>query len=303
MAAAWASPTRWTAEAADRFEVVVIDPLSSVADALGLDFDKSNAEFVQFYNSLVQPLVTAGLAVAMLDNIGHAIEASKRAKGVSAEKDCVDLEFSCARYPRPAGLRVTATKTRSVRVAFTVGTAWIFDRESQLISLQEDSQHDDERHEDGGDRDDVPFRPTRLMERVSRTVEAQPGLSGKGVIAATEGKSTYLRLAIELLTTEGFIEDRGTARKAALHSLRPYREADGTASGSRGSESGSPAVPGTGLDTGSLVPPPYGGNKGPGDHNTNGNGHAVPDDIEARAERLLTDNADLAGDNERGRPS
>ena len=141
-----------------------------------------------------------------------------------------------------------------------VGTAWIFDRESQLISLR--ARSTTERHEDGGDRDDVPFRPTRLMERVSRTVEAQPGLSGKGVIAATEGKSTFLRLAIEPLTTEGFIEARGTARNAALLAASVSRGGR-SASGSRGSESGSPAVSGTGLDP---VPwfPSLRGEKGPG---------------------------------------
>ena len=31
-----------------RYDVVEIDPLSAVAAALGLDFDKSNADFVSF---------------------------------------------------------------------------------------------------------------------------------------------------------------------------------------------------------------------------------------------------------------
>ena len=63
------------------FDVVGIDPLSAVASTLDLDFDKSNAEFVRFYDRLVQPLATAGVAVVMLDNIGHAIEARGASEG------------------------------------------------------------------------------------------------------------------------------------------------------------------------------------------------------------------------------
>ena len=42
---------------------MAIDPLSAVASTLDLDFDKSNAEFVAFYDKLVQPLVDRGLSI------------------------------------------------------------------------------------------------------------------------------------------------------------------------------------------------------------------------------------------------
>ncbi len=46
-----------------------------VAATLDHDFDKSNAEFVQFYDTLVQPLVTAGSTGVFFENVGHALEA------------------------------------------------------------------------------------------------------------------------------------------------------------------------------------------------------------------------------------
>ncbi|UGS37599.1 AAA family ATPase [Capillimicrobium parvum] len=65
---AWDEPDAWARDVPPAYDVVVIDPLSAVASALDLDFDSSNAEFVQFYDRLVQPLVGAGVAVVMLDN-------------------------------------------------------------------------------------------------------------------------------------------------------------------------------------------------------------------------------------------
>ncbi|MBA2238724.1 MAG: AAA family ATPase, partial [Lysobacter sp.] len=109
---AWRSPDRWVRDVVDRFDVVILDPLSSVAAALDLDFDTSNADFVAFYARLVQPLVTAGVAVPLLDNIGHDAEARNRPKGASAKRDCVDLEFAAKLQADPAGLLVTATKVR-----------------------------------------------------------------------------------------------------------------------------------------------------------------------------------------------
>ena len=52
------------------------------------------------------------------------------------------------------------------------------------------------------------FRPTGLMEKVSRTVEEEPGLSKRALRTAEGGKKDYLDLAIELLLAEGFIEPR-----------------------------------------------------------------------------------------------
>jgi hypothetical protein len=111
---AWGDPDRWVADVVERFQIVGIDPLSTVASALDLDFDKSNTEFVAFYDRLVQPLVNRGVWTVMLDNIGHAIEAKTRAKGPSAKGDKADLTFSCALQPTPVGLVVTARKVRSV---------------------------------------------------------------------------------------------------------------------------------------------------------------------------------------------
>ena len=63
---AWENPGGWVDGIAAAYDLIVIDPLSAVASALDLNFDQSNAEFVKFYDRLVQPLTTlAGADVAM----------------------------------------------------------------------------------------------------------------------------------------------------------------------------------------------------------------------------------------------
>jgi hypothetical protein len=47
--------------------------------------------------------VTAGVFVAHVDNIGHALEAKNRAKGASAKQDKPGLMFCCRTTNAPHG--------------------------------------------------------------------------------------------------------------------------------------------------------------------------------------------------------
>lgn len=72
------------------------------------------------------------------------------------------------------------------------------------------------------------FRPTYLMERVSRYLEGYPGAeaSRHDVLQAVTGKEEYLRQALDVLLLEGFVSERSGARGARLvTSERPFREA------------------------------------------------------------------------------
>jgi hypothetical protein len=217
VAHAWQSPEEWVREAAKRFDVVAIDPLSAVASAIDLDFDKSNAEFVRFYDRLVQPLTGAGATVVMLENIGHSVDARARAKGVSAKQDRADLTFSCSLRTTPASLVVTARKVRTVRAAFERGDEWVFARETQRITRREG--HD-------GDHD-AGWRPTYLMERLSQAIEAGPGQTTGALLRNTKGKDAHLGEALKQLVADEYVRVEPGPRNAQLHySARPYREED-----------------------------------------------------------------------------
>lgn len=49
------------------------------------------------------------------------------------------------------------------------------------------------------------FRPTTLMERVSRFLEELPSATTRGVLAEVQGKDKHLRAALDILATEGYV--------------------------------------------------------------------------------------------------
>src|ERR1019366_8930846 len=50
------------------------------------------------------------------------------------------------------------------------------------------------------------FRPTHLMEEMSKAIVNSPGLTTRALRGAIAGKSEYKDLALELLVIEGYVE-------------------------------------------------------------------------------------------------
>ena len=213
--AAWATPEDWVSGIVGAYEIVAIDPVSAVASALSLDFDKSNDDWVRFYDRLIMPLTSAGVLVLLLDNVGHAEDAKRRAKGASAKSDRADLTFSCSLCAEPVGLLIKAHKVRGVRAGFRRGDEWLFAKDSQRITRRE-----------GMDR--PAFRPTHIMQRVSETVEQSPGLSRNAIRTAVGGRAENVTLAVELLLSEGYVKVRRDGKAHAHYSVTPFREPTGS---------------------------------------------------------------------------
>jgi hypothetical protein len=73
------------------------------------------------------------------------------------------------------------------------------------------------------------FRPTRLMEQVSRFVETNGGCSQRKICAAVTGKDDNIKKATDILIGDDYIEATGTNERGAKfkhRSLKPYREVD-----------------------------------------------------------------------------
>lgn len=67
------------------------------------------------------------------------------------------------------------------------------------------------------------FRPTILMERISKYVEAHPGLSGRAIVDAVRGKVAHKRLALELLIAEGYVDFIRVGNAHQHKSGQPFR--------------------------------------------------------------------------------
>ena len=74
----------------------------------------------------------------------------------------------------------------------------------------------------------VSWRPTALMERVSRAIEdATEPMSWRAVDSAVPGKSTHKQTALRELVSGGYVVAQDGARNAKLHtSVNPYRQHD-----------------------------------------------------------------------------
>ncbi len=71
------------------------------------------------------------------------------------------------------------------------------------------------------------FRPTVLMERVSRYIESNPGASKRQTEKDVTGKGEGIRQAIDVLVDEGYFDMQMGVRPGSLelYSLAPYRQA------------------------------------------------------------------------------
>ena len=80
----------------------------------------------------------------------------------------------------------------------------------------------------GHDDEDRPFRPTGLMEKVSRRLEMSPEpLSQKDATLDLGKKAEHARAALALLISEGYVTKETGPRGAHLHtSERAYRQAE-----------------------------------------------------------------------------
>lgn len=212
IATAASDPIGWVSGVTEAYDLVVLDPVSAAASALNLDFDRSNDDWVRFYDKIVQPLTAAGVAVVLIDNVGYAEEAKSRPKGVSAKQDRADLTFSCTLSAEPVALIIKAHKVSSVRAGFQRGDEWICAKETQTIERRI------------GGSTPTTFRPTFLMEAVSRAVEQTPGLSSNAIQETVQGRAATKKAARELLVAEGFVRVEHKGQEQRHYSVRAFRQ-------------------------------------------------------------------------------
>jgi hypothetical protein len=78
-------------------------------------------------------------------------------------------------------------------------------------------------------RDGDAFEPTYLMEKISRYVQLNPGLSKKSIEGVLNGKTDTKRLALELLVTRGYIGTKKAGTRGAVqhfHEKAYYADPD-----------------------------------------------------------------------------
>jgi hypothetical protein len=200
--------------------LVVIDGLTEAMALEGLDVN-SNTDVAKWLFLLARPAGNAGAAVLMQDHVTKDKEKRGRyGLGAGHKRAGVDVTYMLEPVePFGRGLdgmsRLSVTKDRPGHVRQHAEGDYI--AEMRVLS-----RPDHVRIQLDPPSEREPFRPTVLMERISRAIEESPGLNKNGV-RGLRGNNDAKETALRLLVEEKFVhvEQDGQARKH--YSVRPYR--------------------------------------------------------------------------------
>jgi hypothetical protein len=229
-------------------DLAIFDSSRLALSGVGLAEDKAD-DYGKFVNALILPLIKAGAATIMLDNTGHGEQ--DRARGTSSKADLNEVVYALkAGAPfdrdRAGHLRLIRTRSRFSGLPRELHVHLGANTYTAPVDVSPD-----------GDRQERPFRPTVLMERVSLALQAEPGLSKRSIRTAVSGRAEWIDLALEILIAEGYVEDRRDGKANRHHSIKPYLEASAEADRVPVSDR-VPTVSRTRLQTVSRVPLPRG---------------------------------------------
>lgn len=211
-------------------DVVILDSLGEILPMLGVK-SVDNDEITAALRTICMPPAKAGSCVIAVDHLPKSAEARSTgyAIGGTAKKRAVDgayLRAEARTQPTPGGigritLRIEKDRTGELRKSSGGGYAGTFTLDSTVPGVTTWSIG----REDSPITADGKFRPTHLMERISRHVEDNDQSSFREIKLAVRGTDTHLRAAIECLVAEGFLSRIDGRNNAKLHhSIATYRE-------------------------------------------------------------------------------
>jgi hypothetical protein len=176
--------------------------------------------------ALAKRLARSGAAVLLLDHVPKNVDNRDMEIGSQRKQAAITgASYRCDTITSPAKgrdglLKLVVRKDRlgNRPKGSVAAEVHILERDGPLtIELKvSESQAATER----GER----FRPTHLMERVSRWLELHPGATVRQIEADVTGKGTALRTATDVLIEEGFIQVERVGQALEHTSIRDYRE-------------------------------------------------------------------------------
>jgi hypothetical protein len=223
---------------ARRIRLFVVDAFNPLLSLHGLD-PNSTADVEAFWREVATPITDAGAAPLMLDHVVKNREAQgKYAYGSErkASGAIVHVGFRLLEPLTRGGSGAAHLMTHKDRPGFlprpTIGRL-VLDSNAGAISY---------RLEEDRSRADGRFRPTVLMERISRRLELlDDPVSQTWVEENVSGNAPALREALAVLTDEGYMERADGPRNSFLFSaIRPFREADDAVESDVGATPSSP---------------------------------------------------------------
>lgn len=201
-------------------DVVVID---SVGESLAVEGMAPNDDdaVTQWFRLLPRMLARRGAAVIGLDHVTKskderglwAIGSQRKLAAIDGAAYGVDVSVAPTKT-KDGRLKITAAKDRHGtyqrgHLVAQVAVNNVDTGVAVIITAPE-----------------TRFRPTVIMERVSRMLEEVPTASGRGIEQTVKGKAEHIRAALDVLVDEKFVACEVTGRGNQYSSLTAFRETD-----------------------------------------------------------------------------
>ena len=205
--------------------LAVFDGVTAAMAAGGLN-PNEGTDVTGFYGAAPRWFADNGAAVLLLDHVPKdktgrgrwAIGSERKLSGLDGVAYTLKVVKPFGRGNRRGKVQVTIAKDRPGYVSEHEG-------QGRAVATFEPQSTPDGRiepyllpPEEAGENGS--FRPTTLMERVSRTLEdAAKPLSASQVRQRTTGNNQYIGKALDRLVEEGYVESRSGSRNSTLYSL------------------------------------------------------------------------------------
>ena len=219
----WVELERFVGEQSAR--LVVFDALNPALSIHGLDPAKT-PDVERFYKTVLDPFRHVGCAVVALDHLVKNPEASKRySYGSERKASGAEVHIGIVGV-RPFGrgktgrARLTVHKDRPGFLQRPIAGVLVVDSNADTGTVAWQITPDTSTTAQGG------FRPTGLMEKVSRYLEAQGEPRSRNQIEqAVKGKAEFVRAAIDTLVSEQYAVVEDGPRSGRLVRIeRVFRE-------------------------------------------------------------------------------
>lgn len=213
--------------------LVVVDGLTEALTLHGLALE-SNRDVAHFLELLPRFLARQGPAVLIIDHVEKdrerrgrwAIGAQHKLAGLDGVsyglevikpvvRDGNGLVRLVVHKDRPGQIRRIAVEHKTAAEILTHS-----DKNELTVTVATPRDHA---------LADDPWRPTELMERISRWIELNPGVSRNKIEEAVRGKTDWKREALRHLVADGYATVTDGPRNALLYRVvRPFRVYDDT---------------------------------------------------------------------------
>jgi hypothetical protein len=210
-----------------RPSLVSFDSFGNLAELHGLDENK-RTDIGQLYRTVIEPMaIETGAAAAVLDHLAKDPKSDKYAIGSERKVGIPDVHLR-AELVSPLGrgrrgvVKIVTKRDRSGFLRPGKLAEVVFD--SDAVGAIDASIRFVEGESDEG----KVWRPTVLMERVSRFLEplGEAGASLNVIETKVTGRRNYIREAVNVLVADGYVAERQEGRARIFTSTKPFRETE-----------------------------------------------------------------------------